>query len=407
MRASPARDCCDAGAEPVGTTGNSQVGVDTIVGGVNSVTGTNQADSYDAHNFTSANFGFNQFEGRGGNDNIIGNGQTQIAFFAATNGVTVDLGAGSADGDGSVGHDTFTGVNSVFGSNFNDIISGDANSNVLYGSGGNDRLDGRSGDDLLFGGTGSGTFAYQTGGGADTIGDFNAGQGDLIDLTGVVGVHDLANVQAISTQIGADTVIDFGGGNKLTLSNVALADLVAGDFVFNTDNAPAIAGDLSLTLSKGGSVTLTTVDLRAVDSDDTVDELTFTASGVTNGHLAFVDAPGTPITQFTEADLEAGEVMFVHDGSATTGASFAVSVTDAGGLTSAPTAVSATVSQAEANLWRDVQFPSVLSGRHIFTPNVQFNSLASFVADLLRRPPSAMIPSTIHMAPTRAISSAR
>ena len=58
----------------------------------------------------SANVGtngtFNEFEGMGGNDTITGNGNTRIAFYNATGGVTVDLAAGTATGDGSVGTDT-------------------------------------------------------------------------------------------------------------------------------------------------------------------------------------------------------------------------------------------------------------------------------------------------------------
>src|SRR6185436_1628474 len=38
--------------------------------------------------------------------------------------------------------------------------------------------------------------------------------------------------QSRATQQGADTVIDFGNGDTLTLQNVTLAALVAGDFIF-------------------------------------------------------------------------------------------------------------------------------------------------------------------------------
>ena len=53
---------------------------------------------------------FNDFEGMGGDDIIIGNGNTQLNYTLATGGVTVDLVAGTADGDASVGHDTISGV---------------------------------------------------------------------------------------------------------------------------------------------------------------------------------------------------------------------------------------------------------------------------------------------------------
>jgi Cadherin-like/Cadherin-like domain len=137
-------------------------------------------------------------------------------------------------------------------------------------------------------------------------------------------------------------------------------------------------GDLALTLTQGGTVALTTVDLRAVDPDNTACELVFTASNVQHGHLAFAVNPGSQITSFTEAQLEAGDVIFVHDGSNCAG-SFSVQVTD-GCLTSSTVTVNASLTQVESNLWGEVKFPSVVPGQHIFTPNVQFNSIGGFLA---------------------------
>ena len=75
---------------------------------------------------------FNEFEGGGGNDTITGNGNTRVAFYAASDGVTVDLGAGTSHGTAGgdtafVGTDTFTGVNAVAGSNFDDFFTGSNN----------------------------------------------------------------------------------------------------------------------------------------------------------------------------------------------------------------------------------------------------------------------------------------
>ena len=108
------------GAGGSGTaTGDGSVGTDTFTG-VNNAVGGNLADTYNASGFV----GFNQFQGNAGNDAITGNGSTQLLYGNATGGLTIDLALGTADGDGSVGHDTFSGVNNVFGSNFNDTIAG-------------------------------------------------------------------------------------------------------------------------------------------------------------------------------------------------------------------------------------------------------------------------------------------
>ena len=72
----------------------------------------------------------NEFEGLGGDDIIIGNGNTRMSFVNATAGVTVDLAFGTATGDDSVGSDTISGVNSIIGSSFADTLYGTTNSGI-------------------------------------------------------------------------------------------------------------------------------------------------------------------------------------------------------------------------------------------------------------------------------------
>ena len=90
---------------------------------------------------------------------------------------------------------------------------------------------GRGGNDTLTGGSGADTFIYADGGGADFVTDFNRSQGDTIDLTGVLGIVTFADVQSKATLSGGSTVLNFGGGNTLTLTGVA--SLQQGDFVLS------------------------------------------------------------------------------------------------------------------------------------------------------------------------------
>ncbi len=127
-------------------TGDARVGTDTLTA-VESVRGTNLADTYNATGFNGAStdFGptstFNEFEGMAGNDTITGNGNTRISYISSTGGVTVDLIAGTAIGNSSVGTDTITGgVNSVRGSNFNDILVAKGGANTLIGGTGADQF---------------------------------------------------------------------------------------------------------------------------------------------------------------------------------------------------------------------------------------------------------------------------
>lgn len=97
---------------------------------------------------------------------------------------------------------------------------------------------------------------------------------------------------------------------------------------------PALAGDLNLEVSKGGAVPVTRQDLNALDPDDAAKDLKFTISNVRNGHVALSSAPRRSVTAFTQADLEAGRVAFVHDGRGTGLASFDIVVADRSGGTS-------------------------------------------------------------------------
>ncbi|QWG18005.1 FecR domain-containing protein [Bradyrhizobium sediminis] len=294
--------------------GDASTGTDTLRS-IEGVQGTNFNDTFDATNFGAAGYldpllfnvgnngTYNQFEGWDGDDQITGNGNTTILYVNAGAGVTVDLAAGTAHGTASgdlanIGQDTITGgVNSVVGSNFGDVLLGSDNApgtiEQFNGLGGNDTLDGRGGTDRLIGGGGADTFVYAAGYGADTIADFHHSDGDRIDLTGVPGIHSLADVLAHATPSGVDTFIDFGGGNSLTLSNVSLASLVADDFVFNE------LATSTLTSTAGVSIVVT-------------------PDGATNGFVfpgaGNVTTPGTPEDRIVLGyDIGASHVVLNSD----------------------------------------------------------------------------------------------
>lgn len=78
---------------------------------------------------------------------LAGSGQ----IFLDGIGVEVDLGAGTANGDGD---DSLRGIEDVVGTPFADTIAGDAQPNDLYGGSGIDELLGVGDGDAAFGGTG-------------------------------------------------------------------------------------------------------------------------------------------------------------------------------------------------------------------------------------------------------------
>ncbi|MEJ7932874.1 calcium-binding protein [Sphingobium sp. AN558] len=100
--------------------------------------------------------------------------------------------------------DTFTGIENIWGSKFNDVIIGDDAGGQRYGFAGDDILDGGGGDDVLIGGPG---FDVITGGaGHDEI--FFLLWNDHVNSDGLMELHD-----------GPDTITDFVHGiDHLTVS---------------------------------------------------------------------------------------------------------------------------------------------------------------------------------------------
>lgn len=92
--------------------------------------------------------------GGAGDDQIDGGeGEFDTVSYQYAKKVKVDLGAGTATGQGN---DTLVNVENIIGSEKgSDFITGDDLNNLLDGWGGNDKLWGGAGDDILFGGDGN------------------------------------------------------------------------------------------------------------------------------------------------------------------------------------------------------------------------------------------------------------
>ncbi len=91
-------------------------------------------------------------------------------------------------------------------------------------------------DNTLFGGRGDHSFVISDG--VDAVLDFTQGQ-DIIDASDVDDAiaGSFVDIIARATQVGQDTVFDFGEGNVTTLDNVQLSRLSASDFIFDVPDA--------------------------------------------------------------------------------------------------------------------------------------------------------------------------
>jgi hypothetical protein len=154
---------------------------------------------------------------------------------------------------------------------------------------------------------------------------------DLADLTWTGAVS--AQYVAADATSGTLTVSDgIGHTEAFNLVNytgsghfVTQDDLRGGTIVVD-NQAPSVAGDMSILAVKGGSVILTTTDLSAVDPVVPAQQLVYTVLGTSHGHLQLGN---NPVTTFTLQDIQSGLVSFVTTDAAYTGlGGFTLSLSD-------------------------------------------------------------------------------
>lgn len=177
--------------------------------------------------------------GRGADTLFGGTGLDEVRYTDSTKGLTVDLLTGIntwvAKGD------SFASIENLFGSVNNDILRGTDGNNKLIGFFGDDTIFGRDGtdvivgsdgDDVIFGGSGRDVFVFDDGHDADTISDFDATNGDFINLVLYSSVSSFADLENDITAVGLDVFINLDGGDQIKLLNTTIGDIDASDFVF-------------------------------------------------------------------------------------------------------------------------------------------------------------------------------
>ena len=95
--------------------------------------------------------------------------------------------------------------------------------------------------------------------------------------------------------------------------------------------SPVLTNDSAVTVNEGGTVAITTSALDYTDTGNNPATMTYTLTTTpTNGHFALASTPGTAITSFTQAQINAGSIVYVHNGSNTNSDSVTFSVSDTG-----------------------------------------------------------------------------
>ena len=218
---------------------------------IQNLIGSNFAD------ILAGNAGVNVIQGLDGDDILVGragadqldggNGADRASYITSASGVLVDL-AFLGGNTGDAAGDTFTSIEGLEGSSFNDDLRGDANANTILGHAGNDTIYGRDGNDTLFGENGN---DFLIGGaGADVL-DGGAGQDRAQYHQAVAGLKaDLVSSFVNTGEAAGDTYVSiedlFGSNFDDTLSGDDLANVISGyggnDTLFGRGGADVLLG---------------------------------------------------------------------------------------------------------------------------------------------------------------------
>ncbi|MGV0758504.1 M10 family metallopeptidase C-terminal domain-containing protein [Tistrella mobilis] len=174
--------------------GDQLISIERLSG---SNTGNDTLAGDDAANLLTGFGGNDVLRGREGADTLDGrDGLDTITYTDSSTGITINLIAGTGQSGDAQG-DIILNVENVHGSQGNDTLLGNETANTLRGFGGADTIEGGAGDDwiegntagdILTGGAGADEFVYvgatdSTTSQRDTITDFSAAEGDIIDLS--------------------------------------------------------------------------------------------------------------------------------------------------------------------------------------------------------------------------------
>ncbi|MEM9219152.1 MAG: Ig-like domain-containing protein [Cyanobacteria bacterium P01_F01_bin.150] len=235
-------------------TGDDQNNVLIGNGGIDVLNGGDGNDNLQGRS------GNDTLNGKGGNDILRGgfgadilnggNGNDTAYYGFSDAGVSVDLSSEAAASGGEAEGDTFNGIERLYGSVFNDELTGDDQNNTLIGNGGDDILNGQEGNDFLRGGEG-----------ADTL---NGGDGlDWVDYRmSETGINiDLDHNTALGGDATGDILLEIervhGSHQNDTVSGDANANLLWGhsgaDTLSGGNGNDVLRGDRDAdTLTGGG-----------------------------------------------------------------------------------------------------------------------------------------------------------
>ncbi|MHA7774488.1 beta strand repeat-containing protein [Roseibium sp. M-1] len=307
--------------------GDTLTGIENLFGSShNDVLSGNGLDNYirggDGNDTLNTGSGDDHLRGDNGNDVLIGGAGADILDGGAGNdwadyrgsnaGVNVALVGSGAQSGGHAEGDTLSGIENLFGSSHNDVLSGNGLDNYIRGGDGNDTLNSGSGDDTLRGDDGNDVLIG--GAGADIL---NGGAGsDWAD-------YRASNVGVTVTLVGSgaqsgghaegDTLTNienlFGSAHNDALTGNGLANYLRGgagnDVLKGGNGTDTLRGDAGNDVLLGGSDSDTFFFAAFHGSDTVLDfedgsDTIFIASGASSfADLVITADGGDTLIDFT------------------------------------------------------------------------------------------------------------
>ncbi|KQZ33156.1 MULTISPECIES: M10 family metallopeptidase C-terminal domain-containing protein [Caulobacter] len=265
------------------------------------------------------------YGGAGGDFIDGGTGYDLARYDDATAAVTVNLSTG-AGANGAIG-DTYISIEGVIGSNFSDVLVGDAGDNVLYGQAGDDALFAGAGRNSLYGGaggdhlySGSGADLMDGGDGYDLVRYDAAASGVSVDLSAQRGLAGEAagdayvSIEGVIGSTFADIVTGDAAANVIygLASDDVLYGLGGADQLFGGDGNDFLYGGFGADLLDGGAG----YDLARFDSAGPAFIIVDLKNGVTNDndHMISIES----IVATDQSDIlygdDSGNVIYALGG---------------------------------------------------------------------------------------------
>ena len=148
--------------------------------------------------------------------------------------------------------------------------------------------------------------------------------GSFDQATGTLTLSGNASVASYQAALGSITYSDISqnpntGARTVTFEVTDANNLISTGFDGDRQcSISVLTNDSAVTVNEGGTVAITSSALNYTDAGNNPATMTYTlTTAPQNGQFELTTNPGSAITSFTQADINAGSVVYVHNGSNT------------------------------------------------------------------------------------------